>query len=72
MLTFKTLDMVQVNDMAAMNPKKYLCVEINLYAAERSAAKMIFVVGGLDRRVMTVSADADDIGDVDEIGFLIF
>ena len=34
MLAFKTLDMVQVDNMAAVNPKKHLRIEFLLYAAE--------------------------------------
>ena len=72
MLTFKTLDMVQVYDMAAVNSKKNLRIQYLFDTAERMTAKMIFVVFALNRRVMTVCANADDIRYVDEIGFLVF
>jgi hypothetical protein len=71
MLAFKTLDMVQVNDMAAVNSKKNLRIQYFFDTAERMTAKMIFVVLALNRRVMTIRANADDIRYVDEIGFLV-
>ena len=71
-LAFKTLDLVKVDNMAAVNPQKYLWVQLFLNPAKRVVAKQTFALRGKHRCVVTVRGHTGNIRKINEIGFLIF